>query len=55
MFDSFLEAAAAGDFAGREAQDAWRCVDIITAAYRSAAEGCRELPLGRPPPGRSQA
>jgi predicted dehydrogenase len=55
LFDSFLEAIAAGDFAGREAQDAWRCVDIITAAYRSAAGGCRELALGRPPPDGSRA
>jgi len=51
MFDAFLEAQAAGDFAGREAQDAWRCIEVITTAYRSAADGCRELPLGRPPSG----
>jgi predicted dehydrogenase len=52
MFDQFLQAIASGDFAGREAQDAYRCVEIITTAYRSAGEGCRELPLGAAPPGR---
>ncbi|HUK66244.1 MAG TPA: Gfo/Idh/MocA family oxidoreductase [Anaeromyxobacteraceae bacterium] len=46
MFDQFRAALASGDFAGREAMDACRCVEIITTAYRSAAEGCRELPLG---------
>jgi len=51
MFDQFLAAVEAGDFAGREAQDAYRCIEIITTAYRSAAEGCRELALGGPPPG----
>ena len=46
MFDQFLHAVASGDYAGPEAQDAHRCIEIITTAYRSAAEGCRELPLG---------
>ena len=49
MFDKFLHAIETGDFAGDEAQDAYRCLEIITTAYRSAAEGCRELPLGAPP------
>jgi predicted dehydrogenase len=48
MFDQFLEAIGGGDFAGKEAQDAYRCIEIITTAYRSAAEGCRELPLSSP-------
>jgi predicted dehydrogenase len=51
MFDEFLGAIAAGAFAGKEAQDAYRCIDIITTAYRSAGDGCRELPLGGLPPG----
>ncbi len=46
MFDRFLASVESDDFVGREAQDAFRCVEIITTAYRSAAEGCRELPLG---------
>jgi predicted dehydrogenase len=51
MFDQYLQAIATGDFAGAEAQDAYRCLEIITTAYRSAGEGCRELPLGAPPGG----
>jgi predicted dehydrogenase len=46
MFDQFHAAIASGDHAGAEAQDAYRCIEIITTAYRSAADGCRELPLG---------
>ena len=46
MFDEFLAAIASGDWAGEEAQDAYRCIEIITTSYRSAGEGCRELPLG---------
>jgi predicted dehydrogenase len=53
MFDQFLAAVASGDFAGKEAQDAYRCIEIITTAYRSSAEGCRELPLAGAPPSRS--
>jgi predicted dehydrogenase len=50
MFDEFLTAIANGDYAGKEAQDAYRCIEIITTAYRSAGEACRELPLGAPLP-----
>ncbi len=50
MFDEFLAAIAGGDHAGPEARDAYRCIEIITTAYRSAGEGCRELPLGGPMP-----
>lgn len=46
MFDQFLQAVANGEYSGKEAQDAFRCIDIITTAYRSASDGCRELPLG---------
>ncbi len=49
MFDQFQAAIQRGDWAGREAQDAYRCIEIITTAYQSAAQGCRELPLGLPP------
>lgn len=51
MFDRFLAAVDSGDFAGGEAQDSFRCIEIITTAYRSAAQDCRELPLGAPLPG----
>jgi hypothetical protein len=50
MFDEFLAAIESGDFAGKEALDAYRCIEIITTAYRSAGEACRELPLGAPLP-----
>lgn len=49
MFDQFLAAIEGGDFAGREAEDACRCIQIITTAYRSAAADSRELPLGALP------
>ncbi len=50
MFDQFLAAVDRGEWAGKEAQDAFRCIELITTAYRSAAQGCRELPLGAPLP-----
>lgn len=50
MFDQFCGAIDSGDFVGHEAQDAYRCIEIISTAYRSAAEACRELPLGGPLP-----
>lgn len=45
MFDRFRVAVELGEFAGQDAQDAYRCVEIITTAYRSAGDDCRELPL----------
>ena len=45
MFDQFLEAIARGDFVGKEAREAYLCIQLITTAYRSAAEACRELQL----------
>jgi len=45
MFDGFLAAVESGDHAGREIRDAFRCIEIISTAYRSAAQGCLELPL----------
>jgi predicted dehydrogenase len=55
MFDQFMGAIASGDWAGKEAQDAYRCIEIITSAYRSSSEGCRELPLVGVPEGRARA
>jgi predicted dehydrogenase len=46
LFEEFRAAIAAGTWVGNEAQDAVACVRLIDAAYRSAASGCRELPLG---------
>ncbi len=45
LFEEFRAAIAAGTWVGKEAQDAAACVQLIDAAYRSAASGCRELPL----------
>jgi predicted dehydrogenase len=50
MFDEFLAAVENHDYAGREAQQAHRCIEIITTAYRSAGQDCREQPLGGRPP-----
>ncbi|MGC4117581.1 MAG: Gfo/Idh/MocA family oxidoreductase [Myxococcales bacterium] len=45
LFEQFKEAIAKGDFVGKEARESYLCIQLITTAYRSAAEGCRELPL----------
>jgi hypothetical protein len=46
LLDQFKAAIAEDDFVGLEAQDSFRCIELITTAYRSAQEGSRELPLG---------
>ena len=38
-------AIARRDFVGKEAREAFLCVQLIATAYASAREGCRELPL----------
>jgi predicted dehydrogenase len=48
LFDDFKIAIERGDFVGKEAREAFLCVQLITTAYASAREGCRELPLGGP-------
>ncbi len=45
LFDEFREAIERGDFAGREAQEAALCVQLINTAYRSARNGSCALPL----------
>jgi predicted dehydrogenase len=45
LFDQFKDAIAKGDYVGKEAREAYLCIQLIMNAYRSAAEGCRELPL----------
>jgi predicted dehydrogenase len=47
LLDQFAAAIEARRYVGREAEDALRCVELITTAYASAREGSRELPLGR--------
>jgi predicted dehydrogenase len=48
LFDQFRGAIERNEYVGAEALDAYRCIEIITAAYRSSREGCRELPLHGP-------
>ena len=45
LLDEFRAAIDRGDFAGKEAQEALLCVQLINTAYRSAEQGSRELPL----------
>src|SRR5438477_1439943 len=45
LFDQFKTAMRSGDFVNRELREAVACIQIIETAYRSNAEGCRELPL----------
>jgi predicted dehydrogenase len=49
LFDEFADAIAQGDFVGRELESSARCVELITAAYASASDGCRERSLAGEP------
>jgi len=51
LFDQFRGAIDQGTWVGTEAGEAFLCVQLIDAAYRSAADGCRELPLSATVPG----
>ena len=51
LFDQFRAAISQGTWVGTEAREAFLCVQLIDAAYRSAADGCRELPLSSSAPG----
>ncbi len=51
LFDQFRDAIHREDFVGREAREAYLCVQLIAHAYRSAQEGCRELTLPGEIPG----
>lgn len=51
LFDQFQGAISRGEWVGPEARESYRCIEIITEAYNSAADGCRERPLGAPIPG----
>jgi predicted dehydrogenase len=46
LFDDFANAIDRREYVGKEAEDALRCVELITAAYSSARRSGRELPLG---------
>jgi predicted dehydrogenase len=45
MFDLFKEAIEKDEYVGSEAKESYRCIEIITRAYESAKDGCRELKL----------
>jgi predicted dehydrogenase len=45
MFREFAAAIDQGDFVGQEAESSLRCVELISTAYASARQSCRELPL----------
>jgi len=49
LFDEFREVIERGEFAGKDAQEAALCVELIHTAYRSAQQGSRELPLPNQP------
>jgi predicted dehydrogenase len=45
LFDDFKTAIDRREFVGRDAEEAFRCVQLIATAYASARDGSRELPL----------
>jgi predicted dehydrogenase len=45
LFDQFKIAIETHDYVGKEAVEAYLCVQLITAAYRSAEDGCKEQEL----------
>ena len=45
LFGQFRDAIAADDFVGVEATQAYRCIEVISAAYASARDGSREVSL----------
>jgi predicted dehydrogenase len=45
LFDDFKGAIARGEFVGKEAQESFLCVQLISTAYASAQQASRELPL----------
>lgn len=51
LFDQFRKAIRDQDFVGKEAKEAYLCIQLIGMAYRSAKEQCRELALPSEIPG----
>ena len=45
LFDDFKGAIERKEFVGREAEEAFLCVQLISTAYASARDGSKELPL----------
>ncbi len=51
LVDQFKTAIQEDDFVGKEAKEAYLCVQLIMTAYQSAQEGSKELPLAALPSG----
>jgi predicted dehydrogenase len=49
LFEEFRQAIDQHDFVSQSTYEAFRCIDLINAAYRSAADHCRELALTTDP------
>jgi len=47
LFDEFEAAIQRGDWVGKEAEEAFLCIQLIQTAYASAKEGSREMLLGQ--------
>jgi predicted dehydrogenase len=45
LFDDFKGAIARGEYVGKEAREAFLCVQLIATAYASAQQSSQELPL----------
>lgn len=45
LFDQFKKAIADEDYTGKETLEAYRCIELISAAYQSATETSREVRL----------
>jgi len=45
LFDQFKDAIAKGEYVGKEAREAYLCIQLITRAYESADKSSVELPL----------
>lgn len=51
LFDQFKTAIQEGDYVGKEAREAYLCIQLISQAYESARRGCMEMPLSARIPG----
>jgi len=47
LFDDFETAINDGDWVGKDAEEAFLCIQLIQTAYASAKDGSRELQLGQ--------
>jgi predicted dehydrogenase len=51
LFDQFRQAIDQRTWVGKETRESFLCIQLIDAAYRSAADGCREVSLPAQLPG----